>query len=90
MQNPVEYLGYIKCYIMSSPITNKSPRNSIRYKTWNRTGNQRKGHYLIIYTFFKGLTNHRKKTDKAVAFTSRSLPNALKYKDPKLDLPAIW
>ena len=35
----------------------------------------------IIYKFFKDFTNHRKKANRAVAFSCRPFPNILKYKD---------
>ena len=36
---------------------------------------------LIICKFFKDFTNHRRKTNKMVVFSCRSLPNILKYRD---------
>ena len=35
----------------------------------------------IIYKFFKGFTNHRKKTNRAVVFSCIPFPNILKYRD---------
>ena len=35
----------------------------------------------IIYKFFKDFTKHRKKTNKALVFSSRSFLNLLKYRD---------
>ena len=48
--NPVESLGYIKCYSLSSSRPIKSPSNFMQLskdlqlfeKTWNHTGNQKK------------------------------------------------
>ena len=34
----------------------------------------------ILYKFFKDFTNHRKKTDRAVVFSSRPFPKILKYR----------
>ena len=34
----------------------------------------------IIYKFFKDFTNHRKKTNRAVVFSSRPFPN-IKYRN---------
>ena len=41
----------------------------------------------IIYKLFK---DHRKKTNRAVVFSSRDFPNILKYRDHKWKLPTIW
>ena len=35
----------------------------------------------IIYKLFKYFTNHRKKTNRVVVFSSRPFPNILKYRD---------
>ena len=34
-----------------------------------------------IYNFFKDFTNNKKKTNRAVVFSSRPFPNILKYRD---------
>ena len=81
MQNSVEDLGYIKCYIMSSPITNKSPSNSIKYNCQKIYSASRRPETLlqirekstflevignlIMSTFFKDFSNDRKKTDSS-------------------------
>ena len=44
----------------------------------------------IIYKFFKDFTNHRKKSNRAVAFSCRLFPNILKYRDHRWHLPKIW
>ena len=44
----------------------------------------------IIYKFFKGVTNHRKKTHRAVVFSCGTFPNVLKYRVPQWSLPTIW
>ena len=90
-------------YSLSSPTPVKSPSNSIRYNcqkisSWSRrpknhTWYQKKGHIslsdLIIYKFSKNFTNHRKKKNSVVAFSSGPFPNILKYRHPQWDLP-IW
>ena len=46
---------------------------------------------LINYKFFKDFTNHRKKANWTVVFSHRPLPNILKYRDHRFDLPiTIW
>ena len=35
----------------------------------------------VIYRFFKDFTNHRKKTNRALVFSSRPFPNILKYRE---------
>ena len=55
-------------------------------KTENHTGIRKKATFLwvinipIIHKFFKDFTNHRKKTNRAVVFSSRPFPNILKYR----------
>ena len=44
----------------------------------------------IIYKFFKGFTNHWKKTNRIVAFSCRTFSNILKYRDHQWDFPTIW
>ena len=64
-------------------------------KTWSQTGDQKKAKYLkviknlIIYKFFKEFINHKKKTNRAVAFSCRCIPNILKYCDHGLNFPKI-
>ena len=54
-------------------------------KTWNHPWDQRKVTFLkvinklIINKFFKEFINHKKRTNRAVAFSCRCLPNILKY-----------
>ena len=43
----------------------------------------------IIYALFKDFTNHRKKTNRVVAFSSRPFPSILKYRDHKWDFPTL-
>ena len=45
---------------------------------------------LIIYKFFKDFTNHKKKTNRVVAFSCRPSSNIFKYRDHQWDLPTIW
>ena len=42
---------------------------------------------LIIFKFLKEFTNHVKKTNKAVVFSCKGLPNILKYCEHGLNLP---
>ena len=44
----------------------------------------------IIYKFFKDFINHRKMTNRAVAFSSRPFPEIFKYRDHEWDLPTVW
>ena len=44
----------------------------------------------IIYKFFKDFINYKKKTNRAVVFSSGRFPNILKYSDHQCDLPTIW
>ena len=43
----------------------------------------------IIYRLFKDFTYHRKKTNRALVFSQRTLTNNLKYMDQRWDLPTI-
>ena len=63
------------------------------------SGNQKKGHnslgdqqsyYLETFIVFGDFTNHRKKTNRMVIFSSRPFPNILKYWDHQCDFPSIW
>ena len=103
--NPVKSLGYIKCYFSSSPRPVKSPSNSIRYNcektcSWSRRPKtmleiRKKTTFLevinnsIIYKLFKDFTNHRKKTNRVVVFSSRPFSNILKYREYWWNL-TIW
>ena len=44
----------------------------------------------IIWMFFKDLTNHIKKINRAVIFSPRPLCYILKYRNHRSDLPGIW
>ena len=44
---------------------------------------------LIIYKILNDFTNHRKKTNKAVVFSHRPLPNIIKYRDHRWQLSTI-
>ena len=44
----------------------------------------------INYKFFKGFTNHWKKTNRMVVFGCRTFSNILKYRDHQRDFPTIW
>ena len=94
--NFVESLGYIQCYSSSCPRPVKSSSDSIRHNFRRSAvdGEDVKSYWksenLIIYKFFKGFTNHRKKTNRTVVFSSRPFPNILKYRDHQWDLSTIW
>ena len=106
MSNSVKSLGYIKRYCSSSPRTVKSPSISIRHNcqkicNWSRRPKtileiRKKTTFLkvisnpIIYKFFQDFTNHRKKTNRAVVFSSRPFRNIPKHRDHCWDLPTIW
>ena len=98
MPNPVTSLGYFKRYSWSSPRSFKRPSNSVRnnyQKTSAVDREDRKLHWKSAKrpqfsrwsTIF---TNHRKKTNKAKVFSCRPIPNILKYRDHRWDLPTIW
>ena len=105
MSKAVESIWYIKCNNSSCPRAVKSPINSIRHNcqkicSWQRKPKtileiRKNGHTSqltrnsIIYKSFKDFTNHRKKTNRVVVFSSRPLPIILKYRDHQWDLPAI-
>ena len=65
-----------------------------RGKIWNLSDPVIQSYYLlvnlIIYNFFRDVTNHRKKTNRAVVFSSRPLTNILKYRNHRWNLPTIW
>ena len=44
----------------------------------------------LLFKFFKNFTNHRKRINRAVDFSSRPFPNILKHRNHQWDLPAIW
>ena len=89
----VEYIGYIKRYNTSSPRLVQSSSNSIRHNcqkicsSLRRTKTileiRKKARFFkviknpIIYEFFKDFTNHRKKTNREVVFSSRPFPKLL-------------
>ena len=82
MPNPVRSLGY-KCYSSNSFRPVKSPSNSTRYNCQKISEKRnKKGHIFLgdqhnpdIYKFFKNLTNHRMKTNRAVVFSCWHFPN---------------
>ena len=96
--NSVENLGYMKCDSLSSPRPVKSPSNSIRHNcqkicNWSRRSKiileiRKKAIFLevinnpIIYRFFKDFTNHEKKTNRAVVFSSWSFPQHSEIQGP--------
>ena len=106
MLHPVKRLGYIKCHSSSIPRAIKSPSNAIRYNclkvcSWSRRHEsimeiRKEATFLevinkpITYNFFKDFTNERKKINRVVFFSRRPLPNILKYRDNRWDLPKIW
>ena len=87
--------------ISSSPTPAKSPSNFIRYNCQNICSYLRRPKTSditlfwvikksIIYKFFKGFTNHWKKTNRMVVFGCRTFSNILKYRDHQWDFPRIW
>ena len=62
-------------------------RSTVDREDLNYAGNQKKATFLnfisilIIYKFFKYLTNHRKKTNRALVFSCRHFRDILKYRD---------
>ena len=42
------------------------------------------------HTYFKEFNIHKWETNKTVVFSHRPLPNILKYRDHRWDLPAVW
>ena len=104
MPHPVKSLRYIKYHSMASPRPIYIPSNSIRYNCQKICGwlmrlktmleIRKKAKFMeminIIYKLFKYLTNHRKKTNRVVAFSHIFISNILKYWDHRWDLPTIW
>ena len=103
MPNPVKSLGCIKCSSSSSPWFVKNPSKSIRYNcqkicSWPITilEIRKKVTFLLVINnptiqkFFKDFTNHRKKTNRMVIFSSRTFLKIPKYRDHQWDLPKIW
>ena len=92
MPNHVESLRYIKCWSSSSPIPTDScnsdttvKRSAVDWEDLNHTANQKKGHITLgdhqINKFFTDITNHRKKTNKAVFFSCTPFLEIFKYRD---------
>ena len=85
MPSSVKSLGYIKCYSSGSPRPVNSPSNYIRHNcqkicSWSRRPNaileiRKKATFLKAIKFSK--TNHRKKTNSVVVFSSRPFPTFL-------------
>ena len=69
----------LECYSSSSSIVLSEDLLLIKM-TWKHTG------YMKKVTFLWGIN----KAIKVVVFHSRPLPNILKYRDQRWDLPAIW
>ena len=106
MARSVESLEYIKYHISSSPRPIKCLRSYIQYNcqkvcSWSWRPEaileiRKEATILevinkpIIYKFFKGFTNRRKETNRAVVFSQRPLPSILKYRDHRWNLPTIW
>ena len=78
-----------QCAKTLSKLLSKLGQNE---KTWSHIGDQKKAKFikvinqLIIYKFFKEFINHKKKTNRAVVFSCRCLPNILKYCDYRLNI----
>ena len=92
MPYSLESLGYIKCYGSSSPRPVKNPNNSIRCNCqkiciWLRRPKtileiRKKATFLLVISnsickFLKDFTNHRKKTNRVVVFSSRPFPTSV-------------
>ena len=102
LAKPSQNFKYVKCYHSSSPRHIKSPCNSIRNNcqkicSWSRRPEtilkitqKSKINKPIIYKSLKDFTNHRKKTNRAVVFSHGPLPNILKHRDHRWELPTVW
>ena len=75
----------LKALVILSDATIR--RSAVDEEDLNHTGNQKKGYFslgderVVIYRFFKDFSNHRKKTNRAVVFSSKPFPNVLKCRD---------
>ena len=74
----------LKALVILSDTTIR--RSAVDQEDLNHTGNQKKGYFSlgdqkVIYRFFKDFSNHRKKTNRAVVFSSKPFPNTLKCRD---------
>ena len=83
-------LGCIKCYSPNSPRSIKSPNNSIRYNCHKICSWQKRPETILEIwkksTFFEMIN----KAYRVVVFSCRPLPNILKYRDHRWELPTIW
>ena len=68
------------CSLLRRPETVQKTKKAIFLKMINK---------LFICKFFKDFTNDRKSTNKVIAFSCRSLPNILRYRDHTWNLPTI-
>ena len=75
----------LKALVILSDTTIR--RSAVDQEDLNHTENQKKGYFslgdqqVVIYRFFKDFSNHRKKTNRAVVFSSKPFPNILKCRD---------
>ena len=106
LSNFVQIIGYIKCYCLSSPTPIKSSGNFSKYICQKICGwitglktilGIKKATFLkvvskpiIFFKFFIDFTHHRKRNNRAIAFSYTSLSNILKYRVYRDDLPTIW
>ena len=102
---PVESLGYVKCYNLSSPraiensviLSEITVRRSVvdqevQKPYWQ---SEQKTTFLEvinrnIYRLFKDFTNNRRKTNRVIVLSCRYLTGILKHKNDTWNLPAIW
>ena len=106
LPNSVEIIGYIKCYMSSSPTPVKSASNSLRYNSQKICSSPRRPETIleirikasvfkvinkpVIYKFVEDFSSRRKNTNRVVVFSCRPFLNILKYRNPRGDLPTIW
>ena len=85
--------SYLLSY--SSPLPCQTPKSNLHHlqkifpEKHNGHASSKIG-YPIIYKFFKDFSNHSKKTNRVVAFSSKPFQNIFKYRDHQWDLPKIW
>ena len=80
---------YISSAIRRSDLLS-TEKTSNYWKSENRPHFSRLSISLLLTSFFKDSTNHKKKTNRTVVFSHRPLPNILKYWDRRWDHPTIW
>ena len=78
--------------ILSDKLSEDLPLNE---KTRNHTEIRKRSHFTMwsssqLSAIFSEFLNHRNRTNGAVVFCCRPLPNILKYSDHMRDLPITW